>query len=201
MLRLWNTQTKEKEDFKSIRFNEVGFYACGPTVYGRAHIGNFRAYIMEDILRRTFEAEGFRVTHVMNITDVGHLTDDADSGEDKIEKKAREAGTSAWDISKMYTDLLLKDMTALHILKPTKMPRATETIDLQIELIQILEKKGYTYPISDGVYFDTSKWEKYGSFSGQPLEQKEEGARVQKNMEKRNPSDFALWKFSPQDQK
>ena len=200
MLHLWNTRIRTKEEFTSIRPHEVGFYACGPTVYGRAHIGNLRAYILEDVLRRTLEAEGYYVKHVMNITDVGHLTDDADSGEDKMEREAREAGKSAWDIAKMYTELLLQDMSALHILKPTSMPRATETIPLQIELIQILEKKGYTYTISDGVYFDTSKWDRYGSFSRQPLDQKEEGARIQKNPEKRNPSDFALWKFSPKDQ-
>jgi len=201
MLRLWNTRTRREEEFAPIRPGEVGFYACGPTVYQRAHIGNFRAYIMEDVLRRTLEAEGLRVMHVMNITDVGHLTDDASEGEDKMEQEARKEGRSAWEIASEFTRIFFEDAKALNILKPTLSPKATEHIDTQIDLIKILEKKGFTYTTSDGVYFDTSKWQKYGSFSGQRVEDKEEGARVEKNPEKRNPADFALWKFSPKEEK
>ncbi|MFH2232650.1 MAG: cysteine--tRNA ligase [Patescibacteria group bacterium] len=196
MLKIYNTASRKLETIEPIKKGKIGFYACGPTVYQRAHIGNFRTYIMEDVLRRLLEHHGLKVYHVMNITDVGHLTDDADQGEDKLEKAARKTGKTAWDISHEITDLFLQDMKRLNIEKPNSLPRATDNIDVQIALIERLEKKGYTYKISDGIYFDTSKFKRYGKFSGQSLESKKAGARV-KVGDKKNPTDFALWKFSP----
>lgn len=184
------------EEFKPITPGKVKMYACGPTVYQRAHIGNLRSYTMEDILRRVLKSAGYNVEHVINITDVGHLTDDADSGEDKLEKASAESHESAKDIAERFTELFFKDAVAMNILTPTKAPKATEHIAEQIALIKTLEEKGFTYKTSDGIYFDTSKYPDYGKFSGQPLEEKEEGARVTANPEKKNPTDFALWKFS-----
>lgn len=201
MLQLWNTAQKTLVPIEPIHPGTIGMYACGPTVYQRAHIGNLRAYLFEDILHRALVAEGLRVRHVVNITDVGHLTDDADAGQDKLEKASRASGTSAWDIAKSYTDQFVQDLTALNILMPDAMPKATDHIADQIALIQELEQKGFTYTTRDGVYFDTSRFSTYGSLSGQPLEEKEEGARVAANPEKRHPTDFALWKFSPVDDK
>lgn len=201
MLHIYNTATKKLEEIKPITPGKIGFYACGPTVYQQAHIGNLRAYVLEDVLRRTLEdLEGFKVKHVMNITDVGHLTDDADEGEDKLEKAAREAGRDAWVISKEYAEKFIDDIAVLNILEPSSMPKATDHIQEQIELIKALEEKGVTYKISDGIYFDTSQVKDYGKLGGQKLEEKKEGARVQANVEKKNPTDFALWKFSPKDQ-
>lgn len=202
MLTLWNTATRKLEEIKPIHPGHVGFYACGPTVYQRAHIGNLRTYLMEDVLRRVLESlEGVQVLHVMNITDVGHLVGDGDSGEDKMEKSAREQGMDAWDISRMHTEQFLRDLEALHITRPLKLPKATDHIEEQIELIKTLEEKGLTYQTSDGVYFNTAKFPSYGSFSRQKLDEKQEGARVEVNEEKKSPSDFALWKFSPEGEK
>jgi cysteinyl-tRNA synthetase len=201
MLQLWNTAQKTLVPIEPIHPGTIGMYACGPTVYQRAHIGNLRAYLFEDILHRTLAAEGLHVRHVVNITDVGHLTDDADAGQDKLEKASRASGTSAWDIAKSYTDQFVQDLDALNILRPDAMPKATDHIADQIALIQELERKGFTYTTRDGVYFDTSRFPTYGALSGQPLEEKEEGARVAANPEKRHPTDFALWKFSPADDK
>ncbi len=196
MLKIWNTANRKIEEFKPITTGVVKMYACGPTVYQRAHIGNIRSYTMEDVLRRVLENEGNKVEHVLNITDVGHLTDDADEGEDKLEKASAESHESAKDIAERFTRLFFKDLMAMNILAPTKTPKATEHIAEQISLIKILEEKGFTYKTSDGIYFDTSKYPDYGKFSGQALEEKEEGARVAANPEKKNPTDFALWKFS-----
>ena len=202
MLKLWNTGTHALEPIIPITDGTIGLYACGPTVYQRAHIGNLRSHVMQDILRRTLETlERLRVRHVMNITDVGHLTGDVDTGEDKMEKAAREQDKDAWAISREYTDAFLHDLERMNIVKPTIMPKATDHIVEQIELIRALEEKSFTYQISDGIYFDTAKLSTYGSFSGQKLEDKQEGARVETNTEKRNPTDFALWKFSPAHEK
>lgn len=202
MLKLWNTATKSLEIVLPLTPGRIGLYACGPTVYQRAHIGNLRAYVMEDVLRRTLTyLDGLDVRHVVNITDVGHLTDDADAGEDKLELAAREEGKTAWDISRAYTRMFAEDLERLNILEPSAMPKATDHIAEQIELVKTLEEKGFTYNTSDGIYFDTSKLQSYGSFGGQRLEDKEEGARVETNPEKRQPPDFALWKFSPKDGK
>ena len=197
-LYLYNTLTRKKELFKPMQKNKVGLYTCGPTVYNFAHIGNLRTFIFEDILKRVLLYNGYRVKHIMNITDVGHLTGDRDMGEDKMEKGAQREGKTAWEIAEYYTRAFKKDMTSLNILEPTLWCKATDTIPEQIQLIETLKEKGFTYRISDGIYFDTSKFEKYTKLSNQDLEALQEGARVEKNPEKRNATDFALWKFSPE---
>lgn len=197
---LTNTLTRTKDAFAPNKEGKVGIYSCGPTVYGRAHIGNLRSFTFADVVRRMFEANGFAVTQVMNITDVGHLTDDASEGEDKMEVASQKAGASAWEIAAKYTQLFLDDMTKLNVLRPHVMPKATDHIPEQIAMIEAIEQKGFTYLTKDGLYFDTSKLPDYGKLSGQKSEEKEEGARIGVNLEKRNSSDFALWKFSPDGQ-
>ncbi|MEI7512723.1 MAG: cysteine--tRNA ligase [Candidatus Uhrbacteria bacterium] len=199
MLKLWNTATRSLEEFKPINKDEVGLYTCGPTVYQPATIGNLRSYLFEDVLKRTLELFEYRVHHVMNITDVGHLVGDGDVGEDKVEKSAVKEGKSAWDIAKMYEGRFTDDLERLNVIVPSgkDRPHATDYIEEQIELIELLEKKGFTYHTSDGIYFDTIRFDGYGKLSGQKLEDKEAGARVEVNTEKHHPADFALWKFSP----
>jgi len=196
-LYLYNTLTRKKEEFQPLFPDYVGLYTCGPTVYNYAHIGNLRTYIFEDVLKRTLRFNGFAVRHVMNITDVGHLTGDRDMGEDKLERGAVREGRSAWDIAEMYTLAFKEDMARLNLLPPDIWCKATESIPEQITLIEILEARGYTYVTSDGIYFDTSRFKDYTKLSHQNLEALQEGARVERNPEKRNPTDFALWKFSP----
>ncbi len=196
-LYLYNTLSRRKEKFYSIRPGEVGLYTCGPTVYHYAHIGNLRTYIFQDVLKRVLRYNGYRVKHVMNITDVGHLTGDRDMGEDKMEKGARREGKSAWEIAAFYTWAFKADLQRLNIIEPDIWVKATDTIDDQIALVKVLEEKGYTYRIDDGIYFDTSKFKDYTKLSHQDLDALQEGARVEKNPQKRNPTDFALWKFSP----
>lgn len=205
MLRLYNSLTRKIEDFKPVREGSlnVGMYTCGPTVYDFAHIGNFRTYTTSDLLLRTLQYNGYEVDSVMNITDVGHLTGDnlgdADTGEDRMEKSAEREGKSAWEIAQFYTDAFLKDYKALDLTPPTHLVKATDHIKEQIDLITQLNEKGFSYQTSDGIYFDTSKWKDYGKLSN--LDQIKEGARVEVNPEKKNPRDFALWKFSPKDEK
>jgi cysteinyl-tRNA synthetase len=199
-MKIYNTLTKQKEEFKPIKDKEVGMYTCGPTVYWFAHIGNMRTYLFEDFLKRALMYNGYKVKHVMNITDVGHLTSDSDSGEDKLEKGAKKERKTVWEIAQFYTDFFKRDIKSLNIIEPTVWVKATDTIDEQIELIKELEKKGFTYVISDGVYFDTSKLEKYGRLWGES-ERKEAKARIEEVKEKKHNSDFALWKFSPKDEK
>lgn len=196
-LYLYNTLSRQKEKFKPIKKNLVGLYTCGPTVYNYAHIGNFRTYIFEDILKRALIYNDYEVKHVMNITDVGHLTGDRDMGEDKLELGAKREGKTARQIAEFYTQAFREDMKKLNISEPDIWCKATDYIEEQIELIKILENKGYAYKTSDGVYFDTSKFKDYNKLSHLKLEDLKEGARVEKNNEKRNPTDFALWKFSP----
>jgi len=197
-LYLYNSLNRRKEEFIPLRNGQVGLYTCGPTVYNYAHIGNLRTYIFEDVLKRTLLYNEYRVKHVMNITDVGHLTGDRDMGEDKMEKGAQREGRSAWEIAEFYTRAFKEDIARLNILAPDIWVKATDTIDDQIKLIRTLEEKGYTYQTGDGIYFDTAKFADYTKLSHQDLESLQEGARVEKNPEKRNPTDFALWKFSPQ---
>jgi cysteinyl-tRNA synthetase len=197
-LHLYNSLTRSKAEFIPIQPGEVGLYTCGPTVYNFAHIGNLRTYIFEDILKRVLRYNGYQVKHVMNITDVGHLTGDRDMGEDKMEKGALREGRTAWDIADFYTRAFKKDIERLNILEPDIWVEATATIDDQIALIKTLGEKGYTYQTSDGVYFDTSKFKDYTKLSHQAIESLQEGARVERNPEKRNLTDFALWKFSPE---
>ena len=196
-LQLYNSLARRKEEFKPVQPGAVGLYTCGPTVYNFAHIGNLRTYIFEDILKRVLQYNGYRVKHVMNITDVGHLTGDRDMGEDKMEKGALREGRTAWEIAEFYTRAFKTDIENLNILPPDIWIKATDTIDDQIELIETLEQKGYTYSTGDGVYFNTARFKDYTKLSHQKLESLQEGARVEKNPEKRNPTDFALWKFSP----
>jgi len=199
-LRLFDTYTREIREFKPLEGNQVGMYTCGPTVYDYAHIGNLRTYIFEDLLRRVLEFNGYQVKHVMNITDVGHLVSDADTGEDKMEKGARRTGKTAWQIAEEYTRAFQQDLEQLNILPPTIWCRATDHIREQIETIRCIEAKGFTYRTSDGIYFDTSKLPDYGYLARLDIEGLQAGSRVDVG-EKRNPTDFALWKFSPPGQK
>ncbi len=196
-LRLFNSLSRNKQEFKPLKAGSVGLYTCGPTVYDYAHIGNLRTYIFEDILKRVLIYNGYHVKHVMNITDVGHLTGDRDMGEDKMEKGALREGKTAWDIADYYTRAFKTDIERLNILQPDIWVKATDTIADQIALIEVLEQKEFTYRTRDGVYFDTSKFKDYTKLSHQNLDALQEGARVEKNPEKRNATDFALWKFSP----
>jgi len=198
-LLLYNTLTRRKEPFNPIKPPAVGLYTCGPTVYNYAHIGNLRTYLFSDILKRVLAYNDYEVRHVMNITDVGHLTGDRDMGEDKLERGARREGKSAWEIAEYYTQASKKDIQRLNILPPSIWCKATESIGEQIGLVRKLEAKGYTYRTGDGIYFDTSKVEDYTKLSHQDLDALKEGARVERNPEKRNATDFALWKFSPKE--
>lgn len=202
-IRIYNTLTRKLEEFKPLTAGKVGFYSCGPTVYHYAHIGNLRTMIHNDIMKRMFTENGYDVRHVMNITDVGHLTNDEDdSGEDKMEKGAARENKSVWDVAQFYLDEFMRDFKDLNLLMPTDMPRATDYINEQIELVKKLEELGYTYEIpGDGIYYDTSKFANYGALTGGSLSGNRAGARVSFNDDKRNPTDFALWKFSPSDTK
>lgn len=198
-MNLFNTLTQKKDEFQPQSGSEVRMYNCGPTVYNYAHIGNLRAYVFSDILRRALEAHGYSVRQVMNITDVGHLVGDSDIGNDKVEEGAKKEGKTAKEISEFYTQAFFGDLKKLNVAtQDTIFPRATEHIPEQIALIETLEKKGYTYKTSDGIYFDTSKFADYGKLGNIKLSGLEEGARIGVNKEKKNPTDFALWKFSPQ---
>lgn len=200
-IRLFNTLTHKLDDFKPLTPGHVGMYTCGPTVYWDQHLGNMRAFVNNDILKRMFLANGYTVNHVMNFTDVGHLTSDEDTGDDKMEKGAARENMSVWDVAKKYINNCVADMDALNIIRPTHTPRATDHIAEQIELIQKLEKLGMTYEIpGDGIYYDTSKFPNYGVLGGQNLDELRGGARIDVNG-KRNITDFALWKFSPTDKK
>lgn len=200
---IFNSLTRKKEEFQPLNSPNVGMYTCGPTVYDYASIGNFRTYTTSDVLRRVLAYNGYKVKSVMNITDVGHLTGDnlgdADLGRDRLEIAAEREHKTAWDIAKFYTEAFTQDLQKLNILPPEVMPKATEHIKEQIDLIQKLEDKGFAYKTSDGIYFDTKKYEtetgtEYGQLS--TLDEIKAGARIEANPEKKDPRDFALWKFS-----
>ena len=195
-ISLYDSYCREIRQFEPLSGDEVRLYACGPTVYDYAHIGNLRTYIFEDILRRTLTFYGYDIKHVMNITDVGHLTSDADTGEDKIEKGSRRTGKTAWEIAELYTDAFKQDLKALNIIEPDIWCRATDHIQEQIDDILKIEAKGFAYQTSDGIYFDTSKLDGYGYLARLDAAGLNMGMRVDMG-EKRNPTDFALWKFSP----
>ena len=198
-LHLYDTWTRSEREFTPLKPGEVGLYTCGPTVYDYQHIGNYRTFLFEDGLKRVLKLNGYRVNHVMNITDVGHLVSDADEGEDKMEKGSRRTGKSAWDIAALYTESFVDDLKALGIEFPTTLCKATDNIPEQISFIQEIEKKGYVYGTSDGVYFDTSKQASYGYLGRLDIAGLQAGARVDLG-EKRNATDYALWKFSkPED--
>jgi len=194
---LTNTLNGQKEVFTPLAPDRVGIYSCGPTVYSYAHLGNLRSYIFPDVLKKLFRHEGYQVTHVINITDVGHLTDNADAGEDKVERAAAEEKKTAWEVAEFYTQAYLQDLKRLNIEAPTHLVKATDHLPEMIALIQKLEERGFTYRTSDGIYFDISKFPDYGIMSNLAKSELLEGARVEVNEEKKNPSDFALWKFSP----
>lgn len=196
-MRIYNTLTRQKEEFVPIDPDgkKVGMYVCGPTMYWYQHVGNLRSYIFADVLKRTLAYFGYETKHVMNITDVGHLVSDEDEGEDKIEKAAKKEGKTAEEIVNFYLEIFKSDFEKLNIISPDVWCKATEHIKEQIELIKKLEEKGFTYKTSDGIYFDTSKLSDYGKLTGQNPEDLQAGKRVDLK-EKRNVTDFALWKFS-----
>lgn len=200
-LKLYNTRTRQKDVFTPITANQVGLYSCGPTVYFHAHLGNMRAYLFADLLKRVLRLAGYDVKHVMNITDVGHLVSDGDDGDDKMEVGKKREGKNAWQIAEKYTDSFIDFCAKLNIDLPQGdlLCRATDHIQAQINLVKALEDRGLTYIIDDGVYFDTSKFKSYGEMAKLDIEGLEGGKRVA-DAGKKAITDFALWKFSPQDQ-
>jgi cysteinyl-tRNA synthetase len=204
MMKLYNTLSRSLEEFTPLNPLEVTLYTCGPTVYHFAHIGNLRAFVFYDLLKRTLSVNGYNVKHVMNITDVGHLVsshDIDDSGEDKMEKGARREGKSVWDVAQYYTDAYHADVAELNIIPPTIEPKATDYIQEQIDLIRVLETKGFTYKTSSGIAYDTSKFPDYTKLSRMKVDELKEGARIEADAEKKNITDFYLWKFSSPNEK
>ena len=201
-LKLYNTMSRQVEEFQPFHPPKVGLYACGPTVYDYTHLGHLRKYVMDDVLVRLLKKLGYKVTFVRNVTDVGHLVSDNDEGEDKIEKGSRKYQLSAWELAKKFEDYFNYSMKQMNNLEPDVVCRATEHISEQLEMVKTLEKKGYTYTVlNDGVYFDTSKLPDYGKLARLDLNKLKEGARVTKLAGKKNPTDFALWKFEKPGQK
>ena len=197
-LNLYNTLTKSKEEFKPLEENIVKMYSCGPTVYNYAHIGNFRTYIFMDTLRRVLKYNGYKLKHVMNITDVGHLESDADEGEDKMEKAAKRENKDPYEIAKYYTEVFLKDMDKLNIDRPEIITKATDNIPQMIQYVKEIIQNGYGYETSKGIYFDISKLDKYPVLSNRKIDDQIAGARVEVDKEKKSPYDFALWIKAPE---
>ncbi len=197
-LKLYNTLTRQKEEFKSIDKNRVRMYSCGPTVYYFAHIGNLRAYLFMDNLRRVLKYNGYEVLHAMNITDVGHLESDADEGEDKMLKAARRENKDPYEIAKFYTERFLTDLEKLNIDMPEIICKATDHIKEMEEYVQKIIENGYAYETKDTIYFDTSKLDKYGILSNINVDEQKAGARVEFDTEKKNVTDFALWIKAPE---
>jgi cysteinyl-tRNA synthetase len=198
-LRVFNTLGREAQEFTPLEPANVRVYTCGPTVYAYQHIGNLRAYVFADTLRRVLEWKGYEVVHVVNITDVGHLTSDMDEGEDKLELASRREGRSVWDIAAHYTDVFMRDLRELRVRAPTVWARATDHIEEMIAFARVLEEKGYAYKLEAGLYFDAAKVRDYGKLGRLDLDGLQEGARVAPTPGKRNPTDFALWRASPRD--
>ena len=194
-MKLYNTLTRRVEEFTPIDPKRVKLYTCGPTVYSFAHVGNFTSYVYWDLLVRTLQLNGWTVDRVLNITDVGHLTSDADDGEDKMEKGARREGKTVWEIAEMYMNDYLENFRKLNLVEPTNICRATDFIKEDIELVEALDKKGLLYDTTDGLYYDTSKFASYADFARLDLDHLKAGARVDFNSEKKNVSDFAVWKW------
>lgn len=197
-MKVYNTLTKKKEEFKPINAGEVRMYSCGPTVYNYAHIGNLRTYIFMDLLSRTLKENGYCLKHVMNITDVGHLVSDADDGEDKMQKASEKEKKSPYEIANYYTDAFLRDIDKLNIVRPNIIAKATEHIPEMIQYVSRIIENGYAYETSSGIYFDISKLPNYGILSGKDLKGEKAGARVSIDKEKKNSYDFALWKKAPE---
>lgn len=195
-MKLYNTLTGNLDTFTPLTDGKATLYTCGPTVYDYPHVGNWASFIYWDILVRTLIASGYQVERVMNLTDVGHLVSDADEGEDKLEKGARREGKTAWEVAEYYAEDFLAGMEKLGLLAPEHLVRATEFIPQQLDLVRELKEKGYTYQTTDGIYFDTAKFPSYASFAHLDLEAQKAGARVEASDEKRQPWDFALWKFT-----
>jgi cysteinyl-tRNA synthetase len=193
-LQIYNTLTRKKEEFKPIVDGQVGMYVCGPTVYGHSHVGHAKSYISFDIIVRYLRYIGYKVLYVQNITDVGHLTDDADQGEDKIEKQSRVDRIHPMEIAQQYTNSYFEDMDRLGLIRPNINPTATGHIIEQIEIIKKLIDKGYAYEVNGSVYFDIQKFKGYGKLSGRTVEEMMVGGRIDVKEEKHNPVDFALWK-------
>lgn len=198
MIQFYNTLTRKKEEFVPINPKEVRIYTCGPTVYYYAHIGNLRAYLFMDTLRRVLKYNGYNLKHVMNITDVGHLVSDADEGEDKMIKASKREHKDPFEIAEFYTDMFMKDLKALNIDKPEIIAKATEHIKVMEEYVKQIIKNGYTYETENTIYFDTSKLDKYGVLSNLNVEEQKAGARVDFDPNKKNISDFALWIKAPE---
>ena len=199
VINLYNTETSKIESFKPISSPVVTLYSCGPTVYDYVHIGNLRAYVFADILKRTLMVHGYEVKHTINLTDFGHLTDDGDAGEDKMMKGLKREGlpvtlAAMRQLSDTYIEAFYDDMDLLRIMAPTTWSRASDYVAAQISLIETLEQKGYTYETSDGVYFDIQKFPRYGCLGNIDIDQLKSGARVEINQEKHHPADFAVWK-------
>lgn len=197
MIRLYNSLSKKKEEFKSIKPGVVTMYNCGPTVYGVQSIGNYRSFLVADLLKRYLIYKGYVVKQIMNITDVGHLTNDSDTGDDKLEKQAKVENKDPWEIARFYEATFKQDIERLKISQADQYPRATEHIQEMIDIIQVLLDKGYAYEINKSIYFDLSKFPDYGKLSGNSLEDLIAGKRVEVIAEKRNPYDFALWIHNP----
>ena len=194
MLKVYNSLGRAKQEFEPIRDGSVGIYVCGPTVYGDSHIGHAKSYVSFDVVVRYLRHVGYRVRYVQNITDVGHLTDDADQGEDKVGEKARQMGAQPMEVAERYTRSYFEDMDALNVLRPDISPRASGHIPEQIELVRTLLSKGHAYEVNGSVYFDVTSFPGYGTLSGRRPEEMMEGARVEVSDEKRHPADFAVWK-------
>jgi len=197
VFQVYDSLRKEKRPFEPLQPGVVRMYNCGPTVYGRAHIGNLRTFLFADTLRRWLECSGFEVRQVMNITDVGHLLDDADEGEDKIEAQARREKRDPFEISRGFTRLFVEDMQALGCREPAVRPKASEHIPEMLEIIEGLIARGYAYEVNGDVYFEVAKFPRYGRLSGNTVAELEAGARIEVREEKRHPADFALWKSDP----
>lgn len=193
-LKIYNTLTRRKEEFKPIQEGRVGIYVCGPTVYGHSHIGHAKSYVSFDVIVRYLRYLGYKVLYVQNITDVGHLTDDADQGEDKIQKQSKVEKLHPMEIVQKFTQSYFEDMDALGVQRPNISPTATGHIIEQIEIVKVLIEKGYAYEVNGSVYFDVSKFPEYGKLSGRTIEELMAGSRIEISPEKRHPADFALWK-------